>query len=811
MKRRIHIFLLFAVAVLGLSGCGRQDKVSDKAFEDALDAYQEYADDVLKRDYEEYGAIITLDSTGLPMMFAYGIYDLDRADLADIMFLSCKKGKVVSLKEVHDVTADYGFPVTIYSDGIVLITDEEEQRKEWYQIGKGKIEEVAYYEWEELPTEIWLDESYPGEEDTEDGELEEFKRTINFFPGKKEIEVSLYVEDPKECEKQYKKICKQLYAGDAYASDYDKMVWLNMICEEDDDNEAFMQSPAIVVDDESVLLPKDLRYQISKLKEAGSMTNEEFLVWQHNFSTKLSDIYFFPSASCLIYKNPLLLNEVDRFYDWETDVEGYGGLVQMTLLDYIVKTGNVALADDIKVFENLSDEEFETISKRYVNSVLWQELYEISDPAIRSYGEKKITSLLEKGITTGKRHNQLKDIRKLITDIPEEIENWEENFYEPMNITGYDVIRDDFSVESGGEKFIMFFDRVVFEGKNDVAIDSLNLAIEEAENAYKEEYHIGDQEWWEEQIQDHKEFLGGNFEFSYEPYTLESVYYDEDYVSVAYSWYWCGGGVGNQGYLGLNYSQKDRSTLYLDQLLDADTASINQMILETLDEIQQQNIGFYESALEKYNAGADYNFSFDEDNVYVYFEPYEVQQGGWGVTHTIMRNETSRKKQQESRKKQKQQKQESRKKTQDLETSEAIVSEPAASAQDINVEEEVAQIRNWFTETQSNLENYLRAGYVDMSCYFDGMYPVKVIVDKGYDDWDYTREYYYHDQNLYFVFVYNGSEEYRLYLNNGKLIRFIDSEKEIYDYGNTDQFEEWREYLLNESDTIYPTMINCGS
>jgi serine/threonine-protein kinase len=84
-----------------------------------------------------------------------------------------------------------------------------------------------------------------------------------------------------------------------------------------------------------------------------------------------------------------------------------------------------------------------------------------------------------------------------------------------------------------------------------------------------------------------------------------------------------------------------------------------------------------------------------------------------------------------------------------------------------------------------------------------------VVVPKDYDDWEYSREYFYHDKQLYFAFVYNKSEEYRFYFQNGVLIRYIDTDGNIFDYGDLDDYS-MEKRVKNESDSLFPTMINCG-
>ena len=118
---------------------------------------------------------------------------------------------------------------------------------------------------------------------------------------------------------------------------------------------------------------------------------------------------------------------------------------------------------------------------------------------------------------------------------------------------------------------------------------------------------------------------------------------------------------------------------------------------------------------------------------------------------------------------------------------------------DINVETEVEQIREWFYDTQNNMKNYEQqtsdnAGFY----YWDGVL-IKITVKEGTDGWNYAREYYFHDNSLCFAFIFSGSEEHRLYFKEDQLIRYIDEDKIIYDYGDTEQFAEWKEPTIQEA------------
>ena len=130
---------------------------------------------------------------------------------------------------------------------------------------------------------------------------------------------------------------------------------------------------------------------------------------------------------------------------------------------------------------------------------------------------------------------------------------------------------------------------------------------------------------------------------------------------------------------------------------------------------------------------------------------------------------------------------------------------------DIDVESEVATIRDYYYTTQNNLGSYMLEEHQNLTMYHEAGYPVKIFVKSGYNDWDYTREYFYHDQELYFAFVYNNNEQHRLYFKDGIMIRYIDENGNTYDYGSLDAYSDWADNVKNESNGIYPTMPNCGA
>ncbi len=138
---------------------------------------------------------------------------------------------------------------------------------------------------------------------------------------------------------------------------------------------------------------------------------------------------------------------------------------------------------------------------------------------------------------------------------------------------------------------------------------------------------------------------------------------------------------------------------------------------------------------------------------------------------------------------------------------------PNSLGQDEDIDISVEQIRIWYYDTQDRLDSLLYASYdTNLDCYFDGGCPAKVVAKSGYNGWNVSREYYYHDQELYFVFVYGDIGEYRFYVKNGVLIRSISPDGNITDMGNEvsqDVLNIWERIKTEEES--FPLMVNCGA
>lgn len=108
-----------------------------------------------------------------------------------------------------------------------------------------------------------------------------------------------------------------------------------------------------------------------------------------------------------------------------------------------------------------------------------------------------------------------------------------------------------------------------------------------------------------------------------------------------------------------------------------------------------------------------------------------------------------------------------------------------------------------FTISQEELEQEIeriRAVY-----YTPGVDDSKKVLSNGTDGWDYSREYYYHKGQLVFAFIYNGTEEHRLYFKDRHMIRYIDENHTVFDYGALEPYSYWEKHALEEAECIFET------
>ena len=95
--------------------------------------------------------------------------------------------------------------------------------------------------------------------------------------------------------------------------------------------------------------------------------------------------------------------------------------------------------------------------------------------------------------------------------------------------------------------------------------------------------------------------------------------------------------------------------------------------------------------------------------------------------------------------------------------------------------------------------------------YTPSSHDVQKVLENGQDGWHYSRDYRFHDGKLVFAFVYDGTEEHRLYFKDDHMIRYIDENHTTYDYPETAQFSYWENKALSEAYTLIESDGNDGA
>ena len=198
---------------------------------------------------------------------------------------------------------------------------------------------------------------------------------------------------------------------------------------------------------------------------------------------------------------------------------------------------------------------------------------------------------------------------------------------EPITIgtVRYTVERHDYSIVEDDREFSIYFDAPIFSGEARI-MDKVNADIAALDATYREEMVPRCEE-------EKASLLANDFpydgDYSYAPYHLESVFCDENYLSIGWSQFWFAGGVSNDVYDALNYDLSTMEPLTVYVVL-GDRAK--EYIGKALAEIIPDNTPLLDD-----NAMENLHFYFDDENVYVCFDSYALHQGYWGLVLTIPR------------------------------------------------------------------------------------------------------------------------------------------------------------------------------
>lgn len=189
----------------------------------------------------------------------------------------------------------------------------------------------------------------------------------------------------------------------------------------------------------------------------------------------------------------------------------------------------------------------------------------------------------------------------------------ESNANEGSVISDFSVVRDDFSRSTdNGRKIEMYFDKVIFEGSDDT-IYWLNGQIESLEATYRKSF--------EQRIEDdliNLQESSYDDDWSYSPRELNSVYYDDAYVSIGWSGLWYAGGVEDTEMACMNYDLNFKSELTLKDILGENAYDIIVNALNKEDESGWLSSSFDYSMVDKTL------FYFDESTVYISLSDLDV-------------------------------------------------------------------------------------------------------------------------------------------------------------------------------------------
>ncbi len=206
--------------------------------------------------------------------------------------------------------------------------------------------------------------------------------------------------------------------------------------------------------------------------------------------------------------------------------------------------------------------------------------------------------------------------------------SWEQ-YREQKKITGYHTQTQDYGISEDGTTIHASFERVVLEGANPDEIAWINKISERLEEEYAAS--LADIDEWFAQLKENPY----DEQWAYHPYSVDSVYYNEQgAVSISYSWDWYMGGVANGGWESLNYNVYDHSSITLEEAIGVDWEEAYDMVKQEL----ASEHGFTANELENSSGFYNPSFWFDEDFVYVGYESYALNQGGWPVSIMLPRN-----------------------------------------------------------------------------------------------------------------------------------------------------------------------------
>lgn len=110
------------------------------------------------------------------------------------------------------------------------------------------------------------------------------------------------------------------------------------------------------------------------------------------------------------------------------------------------------------------------------------------------------------------------------------------------------------------------------------------------------------------------------------------------------------------------------------------------------------------------------------------------------------------------------------------------------------------EVRSLYYETQDNKDSYDKKIIQDgVTAYVNNGQVVLIEVMGDKIGETYSRMYYFHNNKLYFSFIFSGMLENRLYFKDGILFRYIDEQKNAMDSGTGVENCGWESVAREES------------
>lgn len=102
-----------------------------------------------------------------------------------------------------------------------------------------------------------------------------------------------------------------------------------------------------------------------------------------------------------------------------------------------------------------------------------------------------------------------------------------------------------------------------------------------------------------------------------------------------------------------------------------------------------------------------------------------------------------------------------------------------------------------FSITQSDLESEIEM--IRTYYYTPSDEDEKIVLENGTNGWNYSRDYRFHNGRLIFAFIFDGTEEHRLYFKDDHMIRYIDENSVTYDFPDCNKYSSWADKALEEA------------